>query len=94
MAWTTESRPVATYRDFASLGLEVAVRSAGFREVCAYWVEPSLAIPRNLIPAREVASANSRQCEPESGVATLPMMAVAARLDAVLYPALLIVAKA
>jgi len=81
--------------DFASLGLEEVARSVGFREVRAYWVEPSLANPRNLVPTRghRVSEFEAMRAR-EWGSGVVRSMAVAARLDAVLYPALLIVAKA
>jgi len=77
------------------LGLRRAVLDAGFETACAYWVEPSLAIPRNLIPAirgrvRSFEAIRAREWGGDvlrSSVATLG-------LHGVLYPGLLVVAKA
>lgn len=71
------------------------VQSAGFNEVRAYWVEPSLAVPRQLIPATRPAVARFeawRMLEQPSGV--LRRRFVAAGWHEVLYPALVVVATA
>jgi SAM-dependent methyltransferase len=69
--------------------------AAGFREARMYWVEPSLAIPRELIPARfdRVSAFESARAR-ETGHRVARSLIVAAGLHRVLYPALLFVAKA
>lgn len=78
----------------ATLAYAKSLREVGFAEVCPYWVEPSLAIPRNLIPAD---GSRARQFEEirarEWGPSPLRSLAAAAGLSAVLYPALLFVAR-
>lgn len=72
-----------------------AVRAAGFREVRPYWVEPSLAIPRNLVPARaDRIRAFEAMRAREWGPDPKRTVALRAGLTAVLYPAILIVAEA
>jgi SAM-dependent methyltransferase len=89
--WSGRSRadPAQTTLAYAK-----ALRALGFAEVCPYWVEPSLAIPRNLIPA---AGRRAQQFEAirarEWGPSPLRALAAAAGLSAVLYPALLFVAR-
>jgi len=72
-----------------------SLQATGFGQVSAYWVEPNLAIPRNLIP---VASHRARHFEAirarEWGGSTLRSLTVNSGLEAFLYPALLIVARA
>ena len=72
-----------------------ALRAAGFRDVHPYWVEPSLAIPRNLVPARadRVAAFEAIRVR-ERGPDAVRAMAVRAGAAAVLYPAIAIVAEA
>ena len=78
----------------ATLSQADALRDIGFAEVCPYWVEPSLAIPRSLIPA---VGGRARQFEAirarEWGPSPLRALATATGLSAVLYPALLFVAR-
>jgi SAM-dependent methyltransferase len=77
-----------------TLAYAKTLRALGFAEVCPYWVEPSLAIPRNLIPA---VGRRAQQFEAirarEWGPSPLRAVGVAAGLSAVLYPALLFVAR-
>lgn len=71
------------------------VRATGFREARAYWVEPSLAVPRQLIPATLQAVRRFeawRALEQPSG--TVRRRFVAAGWHEVLYPALVVVATA
>jgi SAM-dependent methyltransferase len=79
----------------ANLGVLKSLRRAGFAMVSGYWVEPSLAIPRNLIP---VARGRARQFEAirarEWGGGDLRLALVSSGLAALLYPALLVVARA
>lgn len=69
--------------------------AAGFREVRTYWVEPSLAIPRELIPARpdRVRAFEAARAR-ESGRHLARSLIVAAGLHRLLYPAQLFIAKA
>ena len=75
--------------------LERAVAQAGFRERCSYWVEPSLATPRNVIPVRSdrVRSVEAMRRR-DTGQSRARSFAVASGLHGLLYPAVLIVAKA
>jgi SAM-dependent methyltransferase len=85
----TRADPAVTTLAFAK-----SLREVGFAEVCPYWVEPSLAIPRNLIPA---VGGRARQFEAirarEWGPSPLRSLAAGVGLSAVLYPALLFVAR-
>ena len=88
-------RGLACRRTHAALSLRFAarIRSAGFREVRPYWVEPSLAVPRNQIPAlparvRIFEAARAR----ETGAGLPRSVAVKAGLHQLLYPAVLFVA--
>ncbi len=79
----------------ADLRVLKLLRAAGFAQVSAYWVEPSLHIPRNLIP---VARGRARQFEAfrarEWGGGTSRSQVVNFGLQALLYPGLLVVARA
>jgi len=74
-------------RGSATLAQADALRGVGFAEVCPYWVEPSLAIPRSLIPA---VGGRARQFEAirarEWGPSPLRELASAIGLSTVLYP--------
>lgn len=78
----------------ATLAQANSLRDVGFVEVCPYWVEPSLAIPRSLIPA---VGGRARQFEAirarEWGPSPLRAFAAATGMSALLYPALLFVAR-
>ena len=71
-----------------------ALGSAGFARICPYWTEPSLSMPRNLIP---VALGRARQYEAirarEWGDGPVRSMLVNFGLQAVLYPGLVVIAK-
>lgn len=71
------------------------VRRAGFREGCSYWVEPSLAAPRTLIPDEgdRVGDAEAMRAR-EWGRDRLRSAVLAMGLPGLLFPAVLIVAKA
>jgi SAM-dependent methyltransferase len=77
-----------------SMGLMRRLRRIGFAEVCPYWIEPSLAEPRNLIPA---LAGRARQFEAirarEWGADTVRSLLMAAGLPSVLYPGLLFLAR-
>jgi SAM-dependent methyltransferase len=75
--------------------LATDIVAAGFREARMYWVEPSLAVPRDLIPARpgRVRAFEAARAR-ETGHRIARWLIVAAGLHRVLYPALLFVAKA
>jgi len=83
------SSPVA-----AGPRLTADIIAAGFREARMYWVEPSLAIPRELIPARfdRVCAFEAARAR-ETGRRFARSLIVAAGLHRVLYPALLFIAK-
>jgi SAM-dependent methyltransferase len=72
-----------------------ALGVAGFAHICPYWVEPTLALPRNLIP---VARDRARQFEAfrarEWGGGTVRSMVVDLGFQSILYPGLVVVAKA
>lgn len=84
-------RPVGARGD---LRLRRAALRAGFREARAYWVEPSLAIPRNLIPVigDRIQTFEAMRAR-EWGGNVLRSFAAGVGLHGVLYPAVLIVAK-
>lgn len=71
-----------------------ALGEVGFAQVCTYWVEPTLTIPRNLIPA---TGGRARQFEAtrarEWGGGSVRSLAVNAGLQAMVYPGLLVVAR-
>ncbi len=71
------------------------VRRAGFREGCSYWVEPSLAAPRTLIPDEgdRVRDAEAMRAR-EWGRDRLRSAVLAMGLPSLLFPAVLVVAKA
>lgn len=79
----------------AARRLERAAMEAGFSEARTYWVEPSLATPRNLIPVRDdrVREFEATRAR-EWGAGRWRSLVLSAKLDAVLYPALTVVAKA
>ena len=69
------------------------IRNAGFGDVRAYWVEPSLAIPRNLIPATtgRVRDFESWRAQ-DSGRSLIRSSVLSVGLRWMLYPAVLFVA--
>jgi hypothetical protein len=79
----------------ADLRVLKSLRGAGFAQVSAYWVEPNLAIPRNLIP---VARGRAQQFETirarDWGGGTIRSLVVRSGLEAFLYPALVVIARA
>lgn len=80
---------VAAGPDFAT-----DIIAAGFREVRTYWVEPSLRIPRELVPARsDRVRAFEAVRARETGRRLARSLIVAAGLHRALYPALLFIAK-
>lgn len=92
-AWSPVRRSGASRATRA--GLCGQVRAAGFNGVRAYWVEPSLAVPRQFIPATRHAVASFeawRGLEQPSGA--LRRCFVAAGWHEVLYPAIVVVATA
>lgn len=70
-----------------------SLRANGYGDVRMYWVEPSLAIPRNLVPATERRVRDfemMRAQDAESGAARAAVLA--AGLHVMLYPAFLVLA--
>lgn len=84
---------VEHYGRTTDLRFAKSLANAGYADVCAYWVEPSLTVPRNLIPAvlgreRHFEAIRAR----ELGGGALRSVAANAGLRGVLYPGLLFVA--
>jgi SAM-dependent methyltransferase len=72
-----------------------ALLQAGFREVHPYWATPSLETPRALIPARrEAVRSYEAMRAHELGGDAFRSLASRAGLSRLLYPVLLVVAKA
>lgn len=93
--WHGRRRAALRASSTMSLRSAQRIRAAGFGDVRAYWVEPSLAIPRNLIPA---SAERVREFEDwraqDSGSSPARSSMLAAGLRWMMYPAVLFVATA
>lgn len=91
--WRHPARSEVGAASAAELG--ALALQAGFVEVSRYWAEPSLEKPRSLIP---IASGRSRVFEEmqarEKGTDRLHAIALAIGMQQLLYPALLMIARA
>jgi SAM-dependent methyltransferase len=80
---------------FGPLAPERSAIAAGFRDVRKFWIEPSLASPRCLVPARyRSVTAFERIRAGEHGSGRLRSVAANLGLQGALYPAALMVAEA
>jgi SAM-dependent methyltransferase len=89
--WVSEGRvPVA------GPGLAKKVRTAGFAEVRSYLVGPSLAKPREVVPARKAALQVFRRIQRSTGAGRTLRAGIASRLNCIdlLFPARMFVAIA
>lgn len=91
--WYGRRRATSHAASTMSLRCAERIRAAGFGDVRAYWVEPSLAIPRNVIPASVDRVRDFEDWRAlDTGRGPARSLALAAGLHWALYPAVLFVA--
>lgn len=93
--WHGRRRAALRAGSTMSLRCAERIRAAGFGDVRAYWVEPSLAIPRNLVPANAERVRDFEDWRAQdAGRSLVRSSMLAAGLRWVMYPAVLFVATA